>query len=150
MFMKLSVASVSGAVVYLIYNVNQTLRKGMGTLEETNKTLEEVRNAVHGLTQESKQLIHSVNQVTADVKGKMGNIDPLLESAQDVGEMIHNVTNSIKEASLDGRQKNDLSTPTAPSTQTEAEGIQIKIKNQIVLLVILKKHAPRDPLTYLD
>ncbi|MBR8645170.1 DUF948 domain-containing protein [[Brevibacterium] frigoritolerans] len=33
--------------------------------------MEEVRNAVHGLTQESKQLIHSANQITADVKGKM-------------------------------------------------------------------------------
>ncbi|MGW8427865.1 DUF948 domain-containing protein [Peribacillus simplex] len=70
----------------MINNVNQTLRKGMGTLEETNKTLEEVRNAVHGLTQESKKLIHSANQITADVKGKMENVDPLLESAQDVGE----------------------------------------------------------------
>ena len=127
MFIKLSVASVSGAVVYLIYNVNQTLRKGMGTLEETNKTLEEVRNAVHGLTQESKQLIHSANQITADVKGKMENVDPLLESAQDVGEMIHNVTSSMKEASLEGRPK-DSSTPSAPSTRTEAGGVQIKIK----------------------
>ncbi|MDO7487354.1 DUF948 domain-containing protein [Peribacillus frigoritolerans] len=123
MFIKLSVASVSGAVVYLIYNVNQTLRKGMGTLEETNKTLEEVRNAVHGLTQESKKLIHSANQITADVKGKMENVDPLLESAQDVGEMIHNVTSSMKEASLEGRPK-DSSTPSAPSTRTEAGGFK--------------------------
>ncbi|MEB2627884.1 DUF948 domain-containing protein [Peribacillus frigoritolerans] len=127
MFIKLSVASVSGAVVYLIYNVNQTLRKGMGTLEETNKTLEEVRNAVHGLTQESKQLIHSANQITADVKGKMENVDPLLESAQDVGEMIHNVTNSMKEASLESRPK-DLSKPSAPSTRTKGGGVQIKLK----------------------
>lgn len=127
MFIKLSVASVSGAVVYLIYNVNQTLRKGMGTLEETNKTLEEVRNAVHGLTQESKQLIHSANQITADVKGKMENVDPLLESAQDVGEMIHNVTSTMKEASLEGRPK-DVSTPSAPSTRTKAGGVQIKLR----------------------
>ncbi|MGE7878770.1 DUF948 domain-containing protein [Peribacillus muralis] len=126
MFIKLSVASVSGAVVYLIYTVNQTLRKGMGTLEETNKTLEEVRNAVHGLTHESKQLIHSANQLTADVKGKMENVDPLLETAQDVGEMIHNVTHSMKEASLND-SKNRLSTPTAPP-QAESEGVQIKIK----------------------
>ncbi|WP_057915411.1 DUF948 domain-containing protein [Peribacillus muralis] len=126
MFIKLSVASVSGAVVYLIYNVNQTLRKGMGTLEETNKTLEEVRNAVHGLTDESKQLIHSANQLTTDVKGKMGNVNPLLESAQDVGEMIHNVTHSMKEASLDAT-KDRLSTPTAPP-QAESEGVQIKLK----------------------
>lgn len=124
MYIKISVASVSGAVIYLIYNLNQTLRKGMGTLEETNKTLEEVRKAVHGLTEESKQLIHTANQITVDVKGKMSNVDPLLESAQDVGEMIHNVTHSIKEAS---RNESEIPpNPTAPNNQQE--GVHIKIK----------------------
>ncbi|MFJ7638211.1 DUF948 domain-containing protein [Peribacillus sp. NPDC097264] len=124
MYIKLSVASVSGAVVYLIYNLNKTLRKGMGTLEETNKTLEEVRKAVHGLTDESKQLIHTANQITVDVKGKMSNVDPLLESAQDVGEMIHNVTSTIKEGS---RTDSEIpSNPTAPNNQPE--GVHIKIK----------------------
>lgn len=47
----------------------------MGTLEETIKTLEEVRNVVHGLTLESKQLIHSANQITADVKNQKNNLD---------------------------------------------------------------------------
>jgi uncharacterized protein YoxC len=125
MFIKLSVASVSGAVVYLIYNLNQTLRKGMGTLEETNKTLEEVRNAVHGLTDESKQLIHTANQITVDVKGKMRNVDPLLESAQDVGEMIHNVTHTIKEARKDDGAEIPPN-PTVPLNQPE--GVHIKIK----------------------
>ena len=96
----------------------------MGTLEETNKTLEEVRKAVHGLTDESKQLIHTANQITVDVKGKMSNVNPLLESAQDVGEMIHNVTSTIKEGS---RTDSEIpSNPTAPNNQPE--GVHIKIK----------------------
>lgn len=124
MYIKLSVASISGAVVYLIYNLNKTLHKGMGTLEETNKTLEEVRKAVHGLTDEAKQLIHTANQITVDVKGKIRNVDPLLESAQDVGEMIHNVTHTIKEASRNGADTQP--NPTTPHNQPE--GVHIKIK----------------------
>ncbi|MFD1910521.1 DUF948 domain-containing protein [Paenibacillus rhizoplanae] len=50
-----------------------TLRKGMTTLGETNRTLGEVRNAIHGLTGEATQLIHTANQVTRDVKGKIKN-----------------------------------------------------------------------------
>jgi len=135
MLKKVSIATISGAVVYLIYTVNQTLQKGMGTLEETNKTLAEVRNAVHGLTEESKQLIHTANQITVDVKGKIRNVDPLLESAQDVGEMIHNVTHSIKEASKSGNASSDSSvpsTPTVPPTPSapliQQQGVHIKLK----------------------
>lgn len=136
MLKKISIGTISGAVVYLIYTLNQTLQKGMGTLEETNKTLAEVRNAVHGLTEESKQLIHTANQITVDVKGKIRNVDPLLESAQDVGEMIHNVTHSIKEASKSGKPPSDSinvpSTPTVPSQPSapliKQEGVHIKLK----------------------
>lgn len=124
MLMKISVASVSGAVVYLIYNLNQTLKKGMGTLEETNKTLEEVRNAVHGLTDESKRLIHKANQITVDVQGKMRNVDPLLESAQDVGEMIHDVTHTIKQAA----KRDNPPPPNIVIPKNQQEGVHIKLK----------------------
>ncbi|GGG06445.1 hypothetical protein GCM10010912_58810 [Paenibacillus albidus] len=41
------------------------------TLGETTRTLAEIRNAVHGLTREASQLIHTAGQVTKDVRGKM-------------------------------------------------------------------------------
>lgn len=90
----LAAIAFGGLAVYLIL----TLRKAMTTLGETNKTLAEVRNAVHGLTQEASQLIRNANQVTRDVKGKMRTIDPLFESAHDVGEVIQTVTDSVKKA----------------------------------------------------
>ncbi|UOK58885.1 DUF948 domain-containing protein [Bacillus sp. OVS6] len=70
----------------------------MVTLEETNETLVEVRKAVHDLTGEAEDLIHSANQITVDVKSKMKSVEPLLESAQDMGEVIHSVTNTVKQA----------------------------------------------------
>lgn len=98
MVIQISVAvaaiAFAGLAAYLIL----TLRKGMTTLAETNKTLAEVRSAVHGLTQEASGLIRNANQVTRDVKGKMQTIDPLFESAHDVGEVIQTVTESVKRA----------------------------------------------------
>ncbi|MEK0316273.1 DUF948 domain-containing protein [Cohnella sp. 56] len=93
---SVAVAAIAfaGLAVYLIL----TLRRGMTTLGETNKTLAEVRNAVHGLTQEASQLIRNANQVTRDVKGKIQTIDPLFESVHDVGEVIQTVTDSVKKA----------------------------------------------------
>ncbi|CAH0343940.1 DUF948 domain-containing protein [Bacillus sp. CECT 9360] len=98
MLIEFSVAAIAIAFIWLVVFLIGLLQKGMVTLGETNKTLNEVRNAVQDLTQESRELIHTANQITVDVKHKMRTVDPLLESAQDVGEVIHNVTNSVKQA----------------------------------------------------
>lgn len=98
MVIEYSVAAIAIAFIWLVLFLIRLLQKGMVTLGETNRTLVEVRNAVHGLTQESSKLIHTANQVTVEAKHKMRTVDPLLESAQDVGEVIHNITNSVKQA----------------------------------------------------
>lgn len=123
MVIQISVAvaaiAFAGLAVYLIL----TLRKGMTTLGETNKTLAEVRNAVHGLTQEASQLIRNANQVTRDVKGKMQTIDPLFESAHDVGEVIQTVTDSVKKAAGIQAAPQRIATGTSSSPQ-----LRVKVK----------------------
>lgn len=98
MLIEFSAAAIAIAFIWLAVFLIGLLQKGMVTLGETNKTLTEVRNAVQDLTQESRALIHTANQITVDVKHKMRTVDPLLESAQDVGEVLHSVTNSVKQA----------------------------------------------------
>lgn len=93
MIIKVSVASASVAFVCLAAKLIQTLG-------ETQRTIAEVRNSVTGLTEESQRLIHSASQVTNDIKDKMKSFDPLLESAQDVGEVIHNVTDTVKRSGI--------------------------------------------------
>lgn len=96
MVIQLSIAFVAVAFIFLVVFLILTLRKGMTTLSETNKTLVDVRNAIHGLTGEASQLIHTANQVTKDVKGKIKTIDPIFESVHNVGEVIQTVTESVK------------------------------------------------------
>ncbi|MDQ0220515.1 DUF948 domain-containing protein [Peribacillus cavernae] len=91
MIIKVSVASASVAFVCLAAKLIQTLG-------ETQRTIAEVKNSVTGLTEESQRLIHSANQVTVDIQSKIKSFEPLLESAQDVGEVIHSVTDTVKRA----------------------------------------------------
>ncbi|GIP42806.1 hypothetical protein J45TS6_12650 [Paenibacillus sp. J45TS6] len=99
MIISISVAASAIAFIVLVYYVVRVLVKGMSTLSETNKTLSEVRNAIHGLTQESTKLIQTANVITSDVKGKIRSVEPIFNSAGDVGEAIHSVTKTVKQAS---------------------------------------------------
>lgn len=98
MIIQYSVAASALAFIWLVVFLISTLQKGMVTIGEANQTLVEVRNAIHDLSGESKQLLQTANEITDDVKTKMKTVEPLLDSAQDVGEAIHSVTNSVKKA----------------------------------------------------
>lgn len=98
MIIQYSVAAIALAFIWLVVFLITTLQKGMTTLGEANQTLADVRNAIHDLSDESKQLLRTANDITVDIKSKIKAVDPLLESAQDVGEAIHVVTNTVKKA----------------------------------------------------
>ncbi|TDL31505.1 DUF948 domain-containing protein [Jeotgalibacillus sp. S-D1] len=90
MIMKISAASASAAFVCLAAKLIQTLG-------ETQLTIVEVKNSVNSLTKESQRLIQSAEQVTVDIQSKIKLLEPLLESAQDVGEVVHSVTDKVKQ-----------------------------------------------------
>ncbi len=93
----------------------------MATLAETKETLSSVRTSVNGITDEAEELIHQANEISVDVKGKMEAVDPLIESAHDVGDMIHDVTSSIKRTALQKNNKKTIHTQ-------ESKPVQIKLK----------------------
>ncbi|GGD95013.1 DUF948 domain-containing protein [Paenibacillus nasutitermitis] len=95
---KYSVAGAAIAFICLDVYLIKTLRKVMNTLDESSLTLREARSSIHVLSLEAKKLIHNANQVTVDVKHRIKTVDPLLESASDVGEVIHSVAESVKQA----------------------------------------------------
>lgn len=129
MVIQLSVALAAVAFVCLVAFVILTLRKGMTTLGETNRTLGEVRNAIHGLTGEATQLIHTANQVTRDVKGKIKTIDPIFESAHNVGEVIQTVTESFKKNATDiGQSLNQE--PEKPTASVKSKSGQIRVNTK--------------------
>lgn len=98
MVIEYSVVAIALAFIWLVVFLISTLQKVMVTLGEANKTLAGVRTAIQDLSSESKQLIHTANDISVDVKGKIKTVEPLFDSAQDVGEAIHSVTETVKKA----------------------------------------------------
>ncbi|WP_162463242.1 DUF948 domain-containing protein [Paenibacillus psychroresistens] len=99
MIKKVAAVVAVGGFVSLVFSINRILHKGMDTLDETNKTLAEVRKSIRSLTIETKQTIHTANQITKDVRDKIDAVDPLLDSLHDVGDIIHNATHALKTSS---------------------------------------------------
>ncbi|QUL55225.1 DUF948 domain-containing protein [Paenibacillus tritici] len=131
MVIQLSIAFAAIAFICLVVFLILTLRKGMTTLAETNKTLGDVRNAIHGLTGEATQLIHTANQVTRDVKGKIKTIDPIFESAHNVGEVIQTVTESFKKNASDiGQSLKQEPEKPAASVKSKNGSIRVNTKFQ--------------------
>ncbi|MEK3722370.1 DUF948 domain-containing protein [Paenibacillus sp. FSL H8-0034] len=122
MAIDISVVAASAAFVTLTFYLIRILQKGMTSLDETNRTLAEVRTAAHDLTGEAKQLIHTANQISRDVKGKIKTVEPLLESAQDMGEALHSVTHSVKQAAA------VLGNELTPKSQGANNKVQIKVR----------------------
>lgn len=129
MVIQISVAFVAVAFICLVIFLILALRKGMTTLTETNTTLVDVRNAIHGLSGEASQLIHTANQVTKDVKGKIKTIDPIFESAHNVGEVLQTVTESVKKTAVEiGQTMNQE--PARPAAKPASQQIRINGRAQ--------------------
>ncbi|MBS2967407.1 DUF948 domain-containing protein [Metabacillus sp. KIGAM252] len=116
-----SAAIAAVAFTILVVFLIMTLRKVMVTLAETKKTLSDARSAVNGLTEEAEELIHTANQISVDVKGKVKAVDPLIESVHDVGEVIQNVTSSVKRATAQNSKPKTIH-------MQESKPVQIKLK----------------------
>lgn len=91
-----ALASVSLSV-FVVYAV-KTMKKTMATLDEANRTLVDVKKSALRATHEATALIHTVNRTVKDVKGRIDTVDPLLETTQEVGDVLHTIAHSVKEA----------------------------------------------------
>ncbi|MDG0814081.1 DUF948 domain-containing protein [Cohnella rhizosphaerae] len=98
-----ALASISLSV-FVVYAV-KTMKKTMATLDEANRTLVDVKTSALQATHEATALIHTVNRTVRDVKGRIDTVDPLLETTQEVGDVLHTIAHSVKEALSPGENE---------------------------------------------
>lgn len=94
----ISAAVAAASFTCLVFYGVKTMKKLMDSLDETQKTIAEVRVSALNVTNEATAAIHSLNVTIKDVKVKLNNVDPLLESAHDMGDVLHKVTTQVKKA----------------------------------------------------
>jgi uncharacterized protein YoxC len=98
MSVEFSVFLIAIAFIGLVVSIIVLLRKAMATLDEANKALAEAREAVRDLGNEAGSVLQHANDIAAQVKDKIRAIDAIVNSAQDVGQILHTVTDTARKA----------------------------------------------------
>ncbi|WP_019908388.1 DUF948 domain-containing protein [Paenibacillus sp. HW567] len=100
MIIELSVALVAIAFAILVYFLIATLKSAKDSLEKVSQTLEEVQQTIDELTYEVKTTVKHANDITADVQGKIQKIDPIVDSVKNLGDVMNELTLTVKQVSV--------------------------------------------------
>ncbi|MNO86106.1 hypothetical protein D3C76_774960 [compost metagenome] len=119
MIWQISVALIAAAFVVLVIFLIKTLRAAELSLHTTAQTLEDVQKTIDELSVEVKQVVRQANVLTSDLQHKMDQVDPVLESVKNVGEVLNEVTLAAKQVSSSfiGKIKHS---PRSPKAATHA------------------------------
>ncbi|MNI34326.1 hypothetical protein D3C73_883150 [compost metagenome] len=99
MIWQISIALIAVAFAVLVVFLIKTLRAAEVSLHTTAQTLQDVQKTIDGLSVEVKQVVRQANQLTSDLQHKMDQVDPVLESVKNVGEVLNEVTLAAKQVS---------------------------------------------------
>lgn len=100
MIIEISVAVIALAFVALVIFLIKVLQSAAKSLDNVSSTLVDVQKTIEELTYEVKQTIRNVNDITVDVEHKLKQVDPLMETVKNLGEILNDVTLSSKDLSL--------------------------------------------------
>ncbi|NGZ77870.1 DUF948 domain-containing protein [Saccharibacillus sp. VR-M41] len=87
-----AVLIVAVAFAVLVVFLIKTLQAGTKTLENTAQTLKEVQKTMDELTYEVKQVVRHTNDITLDANHKLKQLDPVMESVKNLGNLLNEVT----------------------------------------------------------
>lgn len=99
MIWEISVALIAVAFAVLVVFLIKTLKAAEKSLDKTTQTLQEVQKTIDELSYEVKNVVRQANDITGDLQHKMGQIDPVLESVKNVGDVLNEVTLAAKQVS---------------------------------------------------
>ncbi|MGF7048326.1 uncharacterized protein YoxC [Paenibacillus sp. DS2015] len=117
---EVSVALIAVAFAILVIFLIKTLRAATQSLDKTTQTLQEVQKTIDELSYEVKQTIRHANDITVDVQAKMKQIDPVMDSVQNLGEVLSEVTQAAKQVSttlIDRMKSSKRHTPAPQRSQ---------------------------------
>ncbi|GAB6992417.1 DUF948 domain-containing protein [Paenibacillus pini] len=99
MIIGISVAIIAVAFAVLVFYLIKTLLAAKDSLEKTTQTLQEVQQTIDELGYEVKQIVRHANDITVDLQSKMKQIDPVMNSVKNLGEVLSEATLAAKQAS---------------------------------------------------
>ncbi|MHA0857881.1 DUF948 domain-containing protein [Paenibacillus sp. CMAA1364] len=90
--MEISVLIIALAFAVLVVFLIKTLKAATQSLEKTTQILQEVKKTIDELGYEVKQTVRQANDITVDLQHKMKQIDPVMDSVNNLGEILSEIT----------------------------------------------------------
>lgn len=90
---------IAAAFCILVLYCIRVLQSVRLSLDQANRTLSELKTQVESVSTETVTLLRNTNSISTDVQTKLKQLDAAFTSVSEVGNAVHEVTSSIKQAS---------------------------------------------------
>lgn len=98
MLVQISAIIAAIAFVFLVFYLIQTLKSLRNSLDEITLTMVQMKNEVTQISSEVQDVILNTNEMAIDVRVKLSKLNHLFSSVNDVGQVIHELTSSVKQS----------------------------------------------------
>ncbi|UKS26386.1 DUF948 domain-containing protein [Paenibacillus sp. HWE-109] len=98
MLFQISAIIAAVAFVFLVFYLIQTLKSLKHSLDEITSTMGQMKNEVTQISSEVQDVILNTNEMAIDVRVKLAKLNHLFSSVNDVGQVIHELTTSVKQS----------------------------------------------------
>ena len=98
MLVQISAIIAAVAFVFLVFYLIQTLKSLKNSLDEITLTMGQMKNEVTQISSEVQDVILNTNEMAIDVRVKLSKLNHLFSSVNDVGQVIHELTSSVKQS----------------------------------------------------
>lgn len=134
MIMEISALIAAIAFAVLVIYLIRTLLTAQQSLERVSSTLAALEQTVNGINGDLQNVVKNANEVTANVQQQLNKMTPLINSIENAGEALEEVTSAAKQVSvgfINGVRKS-----AARSKQAKAEAASYSMPEEQI------KHDP--------
>ncbi|MCY9661917.1 DUF948 domain-containing protein [Paenibacillus chondroitinus] len=98
MLVELSAVLAAIAFVFLVFYLIQTLKSLKLSLDQITLTMGQMKDEVTQISSEVQDVILNTNEMAIDVRAKLAKLNHLFSSVNDVGQVVHELTSSMKQS----------------------------------------------------
>ncbi|MDF2647589.1 MAG: hypothetical protein K0Q73_3394 [Paenibacillus sp.] len=147
MLVQISAIIAAVAFVFLVFYLIQTLKSLKNSLDEITLTMGQMKDEVTQISSEVQDVILNTNEMAIDVRVKLSKLNHLFSSVNDVGQVIHELTSSVKQSAtslISAVKQTNLTQQTQPLStkwKTILQGVAISYE------MLQKMKAKKSPQT---
>lgn len=150
MLVQISAIIAAVAFVFLVFYLIQTLKSLKNSLDEITLTMGQMKDEVTQISSEVQDVILNTNEMAIDVRVKLSKLNHLFSSVNDIGQVIHELTSSVKQSAtslISAVKQTNLTQQTQPLSTKWKTILQGAALSYEMLQKIKAKKSPQTGVT---